>query len=163
MWIKTAEMNIFILDKDIEKCAQYHCDQHVVKMILESAQMLCTALNKKGFTTPYKSTHVKHPCVLWVEESYENFTWLKILAFALNTEYRFRFEKNTDHKSISVINEISSFNYDNRGLTEFAQAMPGKYKIEGDAVKAYRQFYVGEKMKFAKWTKRSVPEWILER
>ncbi|WP_231579463.1 hypothetical protein [Photobacterium iliopiscarium] len=49
-------MNIFILDHDIEKCAQYHCDQHVVKMILESVQLLCTALNKKGFTTPYKST-----------------------------------------------------------------------------------------------------------
>ena len=87
--------------------------------------------------------------------------WLKILAFALNTEYRYRFEKDTDHKSISVINEISSFDYDNRGLTEFAQAMPDKYKIAGNAVKAYRQFYVGEKMKFAKWTKRSVPEWTL--
>ena len=37
--------------------------------------------------------------------------------------------------------------------------MPYKYKVPGDAVKAYRQFYVGEKMGFAKWTKRSVPEW----
>ncbi len=86
----------------------------------------------------------------------------KILAFALNTEYRLRFEKDTDHKSISVINEISSIDYDNRGLTEFSKAMPDKYKIAGDAVKAYRQFYVGEKMKFAKWTKRSIPEWALE-
>ncbi|SFL26689.1 hypothetical protein SAMN05216302_10509 [Nitrosomonas aestuarii] len=152
-------MNIFILDKDIEKCAQYHCDQHVVKMILESVQMLCTVLNKKGFATPYKSTHVKHPCVLWVELSFENFLWLKNLALALNTEYRFRFERDSDHKSIFTLNEISNYNYDNRGLTEFAQAMPDKYKIPGDAVKAYRQFYLGEKMGFAKWTKRSVPEW----
>jgi hypothetical protein len=155
-------MNIFILDKNIEKCAQYHCDQHVVKMILESPQMLCTALNKKGFTTPYKSTHVKHPCVLWVEESFENFSWLKNLALALNAEYRFRFERDTDHKSISVLAEIANYKYHNRGLTEFAQAMPDKYKIPGDVVKAYRQFYLGEKMKFAKWTKRSTPEWISE-
>jgi len=102
---------------------------------------------------------MKHPCVLWVEESYENFTWLKNLAFELNTEYRFRFEKDSDHKSISVLNEISSFEYEARGITEFAQAMPDEYKITGDAVKAYRQFYVGEKMKFARWTKRNVPDW----
>lgn len=152
-------MNIFILDNEIEKCAQYHCDQHVVKMILESAQMLCTALNKKRFSTPYKSTHTKHPCVLWVEESFENFSWLKKLAIALNDEYRFRFEKETDHKSILILDEISNYSYDNRGLTEFAQAMPDKYKIPGNAVRAYRQFYLGEKMKFAKWTKRNIPEW----
>lgn len=153
-------MNIFVLDRDIEKCAQYHCDQHVVKMILESVQMLCTALNKKGFTTPYKSTHIKHPCVLWVEQSFENFNWLKSLAVALNSEYRFRFEKNSDHSSILVLKEISGYSYENQGLTEFAQAMPDQYKVPGDAVKAYRQFYVGEKMGFAKWTRRSVPEWI---
>jgi len=122
--------------------------------------MLCTALNKKGFTTPYKSTHIKHPCVLWVEESFENFLWLKNLALALNTEYRFRYERDSDHKSISVLDEITDCTYENRGLTEFAQAMPDKYKVPGDAVKAYRQFYLGEKMTFAKWTKRSVPEWL---
>ena len=153
-------MNIFILDTDIETCAQYHCDQHVVKMILESVQMLCTALNKQGFTTPYKSTHIKHPCVLWVEESFGNFLWLKELALALNTEYRFRYERDTDHKSISVLNEITNCIYEDRGLTEFAQAMPDKYKVPGDAVKAYRQFYLGEKMQFAKWTKRNVPNWV---
>ena len=69
-------MNIFILDTEIPKCAEYHCDQHAIKMILESVQLLCTALNKKGFETPYKSTHMKHPCVLWVEASYDNFEWL---------------------------------------------------------------------------------------
>ena len=152
-------MNIFILDNDIEKCAQYHCDQHVVKMILESVQILCTALNKKGFTTPYKSTHMKHPCVLWAGSSYENFLWLKNLTFALNAEYRFRFDKETHHKSVFVLDEISNYSYDNLGLTEFSQAMPEKYKIGGDAVKAYRQFYLGEKMGFARWTKRNIPQW----
>lgn len=152
-------MNIFILDNDIQKCAQYHCDQHVVKMILESVQLLCTALNKKGNSTPYKSTHIHHPCVIWVERSFDNFIWLKDLAIALNDEYRFRFEKDSDHKSILVLNEISKYCYDSRGLTEFAQAMPDMYKVPGDAVTAYRQFYLGEKMGFAKWTKRKTPDW----
>lgn len=155
-------MNIFVLDKNIEKCARYHCDQHVVKMILESVQMLCTALNKKEIITPYKSTHQNHPCVLWVEQSFDNFSWLRNLAFALNNEYRFRFEKEVDHKSISVLNELSSHDYEKRGLTEFAQAMPEKYKVPGDAVRAYRQFYLGEKMAFAKWTKRSIPDWVVD-
>jgi hypothetical protein len=153
-------MNIFILDKNIEKCARYHCDQHVVKMILESVQMLCTALNKKGFATPYRSTHVKHPCVLWVEESYDNFAWLRNLALALNSEYRFRFEKDTDHRSIAVLREIESYSFDRRGLTEFAQAMPDEYKVPGDAVKAYRQFYTGEKLGFARWSRRNRPRWV---
>jgi hypothetical protein len=86
--------------------------------------------------------------------------WLKDLALELNTEYRFRYEKDSDHKSISVLSEITNCSYENKGLTEFAQAMPDEYKVPGDAVKAYRQFYLGEKMKFAKWSKRSVPEWV---
>jgi len=154
-------MNIFILDKDIEKCAQYHCDQHVVKMILESVQMLCTALNKKDFVTPYKSTHMKHPCVLWVEESFSNFIWLKSLAVALNNEYRYRYDKDHDHKSMAVLDKISQYSYEDSGLTEFAQAMPDEYKVAGDAVTAYRGFYLGEKMAFAKWTKRNPPDWLV--
>ncbi|MCP4954534.1 pyrimidine dimer DNA glycosylase/endonuclease V [Photobacterium aquimaris] len=154
-------MNIFILDDDIEKCAQYHCDQHVVKMILESVQLLCTALNKKGFTTPYKSTHINHPCVLWVEQSYDNFLWLKALAIALNKEYKFRYDKDNDHKSIAVLNTIAACSYDAIGLTAFAQAMPDTYKVEGDAITAYRDFYRGDKSTFAKWTKRAPPPWFV--
>lgn len=153
-------MNIFILDNDIETCAQYHCDQHAIKMILESVQLLCTALNKKGFQTPYKSTHTKHPCVLWVEESYDNFEWLTQLAIKLNEEYRYRFDKDVDHKSISVLSEIKKNKYERNGLTVFAQAMPDEYKVSNDAVMAYRNFYIGEKLRFAKWTKRDVPGWV---
>lgn len=153
-------MNIFILDDDIKLCAQYHCDQHVVKMILESVQLLCTALNKKGFETPYKSTHAKHPCVLWVEESYDNFLWLTELVRELNTEYKFRYDKSVDHKSMAVLELIQQHTYPSIGLTEFAQAMPDEYKIRGDAVSAYRRFYLGEKMGFARWTKRELPAWL---
>ena len=153
-------MNIFILDNDIATCAQYHCDQHVVKMILESAQMLCTTLNKRGLKTPYRSTHSNHPCVLWLDQSYDNFLWLKELAAALNREYRFRYAKASDHASIKVINTIEHYRYPSRGLTPFAQAMPDEYKVHSDAVQAYRNFYIGEKLGFATWTRRPRPPWI---
>ncbi len=152
-------MNIFVLDNDITQCARYHCDKHVSKMILESVQMLCTALNKKGFTTPYRSTHGKHPCVLWVEASYDNFDWLRQLALALNDEYRFRYERQRDHASIKVLRAIENMPFESRGLTEFAQAMPDQYKVEGDAISAYRAFYLGDKAPFARWTRRSAPPW----
>jgi hypothetical protein len=153
-------MNIFVLDQDIETCARYHCDQHVVKMILESAQLLCTALNKQGFQTPYRSTHVKHPCVLWLEESYDNFLWLTRLAYALNNEYRYRYKRPGDHASIKVVKTVERFEYPARGLTPFAQAMPEQYKRPGDPVGAYRAFYIGEKLGFATWTRRERPSWI---
>ena len=153
-------MNIFVLDRNIKKCAQFHCDQHVVKMILESVQIMCTALNKKGFTTPYKSTHIKHPCVLWAEESYDNFLWLNSLTTALNSEYRYRYQKETDHKSMSVLAEIQSIEYTSNGLTPFAQAMPNEYKVKNNAVSAYRKFYRAEKLNFAKWTRRNPPNWL---
>jgi hypothetical protein len=155
-------VNIFVLDTDIELCARYHCDQHVVKMILESVQLLCTALNKKGFSTPYKSTHPQHPCVLWVEQSWQNFRWLEALTRALNAEYRYRFDKSVDHKSLAVLDAFKQYRFADQGLTEFAQAMPEQYRVVGDPVLAYRQFYRAEKMHFARWTRRRIPRWIGE-
>ena len=155
-------MNIFILDQDIERCAQYHCDRHVVKMILEGVQILCTALNKMGLDTAYKSTHANHPCVLWVGESFDNFLWLKDLTLSLNDEYRYRYDKPGDHASIDVLRAISGYRYERPGLTPFAQAMPVCYRQPGDAVAAYRRFYAAEKQHFARWTNRDVPEWYLE-
>ena len=152
-------MNIFVLDTDIERCARFHCDQHVSKMILESVQMMCTALDKRGFSTPYRPTHPKHPCVLWVERSYDNFLWLGRLAVALNREYRYRYPKDRDHASIGVLDQIMEHRFESEGLTEFAQAMPDQYKVRGDAVAAYRNFYLGEKRAFAKWTTRPQPHW----
>lgn len=152
-------MNIFILDKDIVQCARFHCDKHVSKMILESVQIMCTALHARGFETPYRPTHARHPCVLWAGESFDNFLWLGKLAKALNNEYRLRYRKEHDHASIAVLKEITQFRFESLGLTEFAQAMPDKYKVTGDAVAAYRKFYMGEKRDFAKWTSRTEPYW----
>lgn len=152
-------MNIFVLDADQSACARYHCDRHVNKMILESVQLLCTVLNERGFQTPYKSTHRQHPCVKWLDQSYDNFLWLTKLAEALNREYRYRYDKDRDHASIGVMGEILHHRYESQGLTEFAQAMPDQYKVPGDAVSAYRAFYLGEKYPFARWTRRPAPHW----
>ena len=154
-------MNIFVLDNDIQTCARYHCDRHVNKMILESVQILCTVLNERGFATPYKSTHRRHPCVLWVDHSYDNFLWLAELTDALNQEYRYRYEKDRDHASIRVLKEILQHRYESNGLTDFAQAMPNQYKVSGNAVAAYRAYYLGDKYPFAQWTRRSAPGWWL--
>ena len=152
-------MNIFVLDNDIVRCAQFHCDKHVSKMILESAQIMCTALHARGFTTPYRPTHARHPCVLWAGKSYDNFLWLGQLARALNDECRLRYRKDRDHASIAVLDQIAQFRFESLGLTEFVQAMPDEYKVPGDAVEAYRRFYRGEKRHFAKWTFRNEPFW----
>ncbi len=153
-------MNIFVLDLDIDQCARYHCDQHVVKMILESVQIACTALNEKGFQTPYRSTHSKHPCVLWAGKSFANLQWLLQLAEALNREYQYRYRTLKDHRSLAVVEQIQKMRFESIGLTEFAQAVPESYKVPGDPVLAYRNFYVGEKLRFARWTRRRKPGWI---
>lgn len=154
-------MNIFILDENIAKCARYHCDKHVVKMILESAQILCTVSNLTGLKTPYRSTHVKHPCVKWASKSIQNWRWLKRLAYALNREYKYRFNNSKDHKAYTIISKLKEPDLPNIGMTEHPQAMPDMYKIPGNAVQAYRCYYVGMKRSFATWKRRKHPKWYL--
>ncbi|ODN41423.1 pyrimidine dimer DNA glycosylase/endonuclease V [Piscirickettsia litoralis] len=156
-------MNIFYLDNDIKQCAQYHCDAHVVKMILESAQMLCTVLHQQGIEAPYRPTHANHPCVVWLGESLDNWLWLKQLAFALNDEYRYRYNKKDDHKSIGVVKELSLPPLKSLGITERPQTMPEQYKVTGDPVAAYRQFYLAEKSHLLKYTKRNFPSWVISQ
>ena len=150
-------MNIFVLDEDIETCARYHCDKHVVKMILESAQMLCTVNSKLGLNTPYKPVHPKHPCTLWAGTSLSNWKWLKELSYHLNNEYVRRYNKPY-HKSWKVIESLEIPNIEDIGLTRFAQAMPPMYKQE-DSVNAYREYYRGEKREFATWKNTEIPSW----
>jgi hypothetical protein len=152
-------MNIFVLDNDITKCAQAHTDKHVVKMILESAQILCTVLHNTGIQAPYKKTHVNHPCTIWANESVDNWLWLKCFALALNEEYKYRYDKVVDHKSAIVIKNLPTPNLPSKGMTEFAKAMPDNIKIISDPVEAYRQYYMQEKRHIAKWTKREKPSW----
>lgn len=157
-------MNIFILDNDKEKCAQYHNNKHVVKMILESAQILSTVARQNGIDFGYKPTHAKHPCTLWTGKSLDNFTWLVDFVYHLHDEWRHRFNHNKTHKSYEVVRGImgrvanDGIDIPSIGLTPFAQAMPDQYKSD-NTVQAYRNYYIGEKKHLADWGKREIPDW----
>lgn len=155
-------MNIFYLSQDPEQCARYHCDAHVVKMILESAQMLCTVLAHYDIKAPYKPTHQHHPCTRWVAESLDNWLWLCELGNALDDEYRYRYNKTTSHRSYTVIESLPVPPLPDIGPTPVAQAMPEMYQ-QRDPVRAYRDFYAATKADFACWTKRPVPRWFSYR
>ena len=152
-------MNIFILDKEVEKCAEYHCDKHVIKMILESAQMLSAVVRLNGHDIGYKLTHKNHPCTIWARESLSNYNWLVRLTRLLNYEYRYRYDKDVNHKSYDLVKTLPTPKIPDIGLTAFAQAMPDQYKNE-NVVKAYRDYYINEKSSFLTWTKRKKPKWI---
>lgn len=157
-------MNIFVLDKNQEKAAKYHCDKHIIKMILESAQMLSTACRLTNINEGYKATHINHPCNIWVRESISNWTWLKILAYYLNEEYKRRFNHTKDHKSWSVILNLPIPNLPMKGLTSSAQAMPAEFKDES-AIIAYRNYYKSKKILFEqknmwKYTKSKESKWM---
>jgi hypothetical protein len=149
-------LNIFAVDSDPVVAARSLCDAHVVKMILESAQMLCAA-HPQG-VAPYKRSHYNHPCTIWARTNKANYEWLCQHGKALCEEYTIRYGKR--HKSEDVIDWCMS-NYSeipNGSLTPHAQAMPDQYK-KPCFVAAYRAYYIGEKSKFAKWKKRLPPEW----
>ena len=151
-------MNIFVVDRDPKVAATMLCDKHVVKMIVETAQMLCTAASKLGHQVPYKPTHAKHPCTLWAGESLSNWNWLVKHGMALCEEYTLRYKKI--HKTQSIIEWCRDSNIspaNDIGLTPFRLAMPDIYK-DKDPVKSYRDYYIGEKARFAKW-KTSPPAW----
>lgn len=158
-------MNIFVLDRNPVLAARYHGDKHVVKMILETAQLLSTALHELGIPdVPYKPTHLNHPCAVWTRHSRENFYWLGALGYALCFEYRWRYDKV--HKSQAVIDwacqtliDESPLPFPETGLTPFALAMPEQYRSD-DPVESYRRYYIQEKLHIATYKRRDRPVWL---
>jgi len=155
-------MNIFVLDWDVKKCAQYHNDKHVVKMILETAQLLCGVhhmTNSKFSEIPYKLSHKNHPCSIWARESLTNYLWLCELGLELCEEYTYRYGRR--HKSQDIIEWCitNKPNIGDKGFTQPAKAMPDEYKVES-VVESYRNYYRGEKASFSKWKNRKTPLWF---
>ncbi len=148
-------MNIFILDTDPIKAAQYQCNKHVVKMIVESAQMLSTAYH--DVVAPYRHTHVNHPCSLWARWSFQNFVWLVAHAKELCSEYTKRYKKV--HKTEAIIDWFIANppNLPDRGLTPFVIAIKDQKYHLTDAVSSYRAYYIGDKARFAKWSPKAAP------
>lgn len=154
-------MNIFYLDEDPAVAAQYHCDKHVVKMILESLQMIRTNLYLDGRIgkEPYVSPGFKnHPCTIWARMSYENEEWLRELLFSLLVEYEYRYDRI--HKSLYTYMDLIPIDRVRIGLTRPALAMPEYCKTDC-AVESYRNYYINEKRRFVRWTFRPTPEWFI--
>jgi len=152
-------MNIFVLDTEPVLAAMWHCDKHVVKMPLETAQMLSTVNHRFGAPARYKPCHQKHPCTLWAGTTTGNYRWLWMLGIALCEEYTYRYGKT--HASEAVIQELVHFppGLPEGDMTPFAQAMPDQYKHK-DPVIAYQQYYIHEKARICKWQKRTVPHFM---
>ena len=156
-------MNIFFLHWDPRICAVMHVDKHVIKMILETCQLLCTThhVTNSNYTPPYKMTHKNHPCTIWVRESQSNYKYLVRLGKALCKEYTYRYNKI--HKCESYIKELGKNIplIPDIGFTSPAQAMPDMYKSD-DAIESYRAYYFFEKTDLHSWKKRNIPDWITE-
>ena len=183
-------MNIFYIDTDPIDAAQMMVDKHVVKMILETAQLLSTAhrvldgkvrieekyvngslparyRKVKRWTLPddreetlYSATHVNHPSAVWCRASNNNYNWLYAHFLALLDEYTYRYGKV--HKCATLVNALRStpISIPVGYLTPVTPAMPDEYKVEHDSVTSYRNYYRVAKQRMHKWTKRQKPEWI---
>lgn len=149
-------MNIFLLDSDPVQAAQWQIDKHVIKMVLESCQLLSTTMWLINGNGPYKKTHVNHPCAIWTRESLSNYQWLWLHTDALGEEYTARYGKI--HKSHRVLHESIPYqlpNLSDKGLTTFTNCTPYK---DMDTIEAYRKYYQVEKANIATW-KQNKPYW----
>ena len=177
-------MNIFYLDNDTKKCAEMHVDKHCVKMILEYAQLLSTShrvldgiltvgVSKSGRQRKqyilsdqreqvlYSATHINHPSAVWVRQSLENYQWLHNLFRDLCYEYKFRY--NRDHKTSLLLGDLQypPMNIPkNVCFTEPTPAMPDHYKVAGDSITSYKNYYLGDKTRMFSWKNRQTPSWI---
>ena len=156
-------MNIFVVDTDPVLAAQALHDRHVVKMCLETAQLLCTVAHQHGIAAPYKPTHAKHPCTVWAGASWGNFSWLVSHGLALCAEYEYRFGKV--HACDAVIRKAlvagAAGGLPWADLTPFAQVVPPDC-AGTDTVEAYRLAYRRHKLPGNRYTRREMPAWAGE-
>ena len=184
-------MNIFYIDKDPVKAAQMLSDKHIVKMILESAQMLCTAKrvldgtaylaktkhgrnikrwrleNSNEEAILYKAGWLNHPSTQWVMQSANHFIWLYKHMIALNDEYKLRYQHTEDHLTIQKLADILKHPPKNAKTnikaTDPIPVMPDECKISGDVVASYRNYYIMKKQDIATWkSPAKMPAWFAE-
>jgi len=177
-------MNVFYLSSDPYEASRLMVDKHVVKMILESAQLLSTAhrvldgqeyidassgrkirrwkLDDSREQHLYSATHMNHPSAKWVRESDNNYNWLFCHFHGLLNEYTYRYSKH--HKCTSMMEWLSSppKNIPNGPKTQPPCAMDKAYVISEDAVVNYRNYYKHGKSHILYWTKRPAPAWIAD-
>ena len=135
-------------------------DKHVVKMPTESLQMISTIVEMHGYGHPFKPVMANHPCTIWARESVQNYNWLYAYFEALSNEksHRYPTGPNITRAQFGKFLKNPPKNIRDIQFTSPALAMPDEYKCS-DPVQAYRNYYIGDKYYFAKWTKRNIPEW----
>jgi hypothetical protein len=182
-------MNIFYLDKNPRKCAEYHLDKHCVKMILEYCQLLSTAhrvldgketveksktgrnvkrwiLESELNNVLYSATHINHPSAVWCRHSLQNYQWLHELLVELCREYTYRYGKVHKCEEIGLVKALGTppSNISTKPFTEPTPAMPDACKVVGDSVTSYRRYYIMEKSRMWSWAgkinSRSIPNWL---
>ena len=161
-------MNIFFLNRDPLLAASHHCDKHVLKMIVESAQLLSTAHRVlDGYAAAQriplllKSTHANHPCAVWVRQAFNHYTYVLLLLDGLIREYHSRYRPQVSHKYWGENGLARALQAHPEGIPQQAwvdppQCMPDAYK-RPDTVEAYRAYYMGEKARFATWRSPARP------
>jgi len=177
-------MNVFYLDSNPVTAARMHNDKHVVKMIVEYAQLMSTAhrvldgelyygltangrkikrwrLNSNMEGILYKASHVNHPSAIWARSSNNNYNWLYCLFTALCDEYTHRYGKvhETDRKLRDVL-KTPPMNIEVGYKTQPPQAMPDDVKVKGDSILAYKKYYIKYKSSFNIYTRRDIPTWL---
>lgn len=168
-------MNIFFLDRDPATAARYHCNKHVVKMILESAQLLSTAhrvldgklVEKKYWVLDderdgilYRATHMNHPSAVWVRSNIDHYRWVYDLLYYLIYEYKHRYGGKY-HKCEALQWTLMNAPHNIEFYAPWQdppQCMPDDAKLD-DVVLAYRNYYAKYKSDIAKWSVRAEPEW----
>lgn len=158
------KMNIFFLARKPRVCARYHVDKHVVKMILETCQLLFTCWHMldpehRIIRPAYKKTHSNHPCARWVRSSQAHYDWLCALGVALCAEYTRRYGKI--HKCASHLLKLGNLRLpiDVHSWTDPPLCMDEEYKRE-NAVCSYRLYYEHAKKHLHSWSHRDPPRWI---
>ena len=141
-------MNIFYLSHDPVQAAKYQYNKHVVKMILETAQLLCTAHHELGtnIDIPYKATHKNHPSAIWVRSSAEAYMWAYEHMLALGKEYTRRYGK--EHLTIAKCRDVLYTlpnGISDKAFEQPPQCMPNEYKVDGNSVLGYWNYYENEK------------------
>lgn len=151
-------MNIFYLSSNPAEAAQSHCDKHVVKMIVETAQLLSTAHWATGSKGPYRKTHINHPSAVWVRSSLANYRWLCQLGLELCYEYTRRYSRR--HKSQDSLEWLSDNEPElpDAPFSDPPQCMPDDVKCD-DTVTAYRTYYRRYKAHMAQWRHSDEPAW----
>jgi hypothetical protein len=182
-------MNLFNLDNDLDKCAEYHVDKHVNKMQLEAAQILCTNViidhllgyvprnltkeenavlseyRKENKELPMEERFVPYlPC----HQNHPSTVWCRTSlenfywthCYANALGSESHYRYGTTHKSLTVINNLPEPKHmKDIGFTTFGLAMPDQLKDYDDPIGSYRKFYMLDKATFASWKHRNKPYW----